>query len=79
MDSANLDAEWEFWNISRKAMSIGLLSQFEVDTLRQPGRKAQYWGRHVRNLKEYTREKIRRLPDEQKTADVNEIMTLCNG
>jgi len=53
----------DFYTLAAKARSIGLLSQAEIDLLRMKGtRKSEYWARHLRNLKDYTKDKIRKLP-----------------
>lgn len=70
-----IDSEAEFWQIAGLAQKTGVLSKKEVDIIRQPGRKAQYWGRHLRNLKEYTKEKIMKLPT--RTPEIEELLNMC--
>lgn len=72
----------EFYTIANKARSIGLLSQAEIDLLCQKGtRKHDYWGRHLRNLKEYIVEKIRKIPDGGKSLnrlkEIDELLAMC--
>ena len=70
-----LDSEAEFWYIAGLAQKAGVLSHTEVNVIRQPGRKANYWGRHLRNLKEYTKEKVMKLSN--RTPEMDELLKLC--
>lgn len=71
-----MDSEQEFRKLASLAKINNLLSQYEIDLLCQKGtRKSQYWGRHLRNLKEYLRDKINKLPE--RTKSIDELLKLC--
>ncbi len=66
----------DFQAIAKTALTLGILSQIEIDLLCMKGtRKSEYWSRHLRNLKEYTAEKIRKLSI--RTKEIDDLLAMC--